>query len=163
VKAPVFTCILAFVAFAAGCARPIPKPIGSPQGAPRISWEIYAGDEDNPWDTLVCQSNPRQDCALTAGQKKLYASLLVYYFAATDETTYTGSIQIGFFEGAPESRQIKPNIRVRPGNHGFENQSITGLVSPTPGAYPLTIDLTATAGPTRASTMIRDEFSVAVR
>jgi hypothetical protein len=87
--------------------------------------------------------------------------LYVYYHGAGDEIRYTGSIQVGFFEGPPtEAHEVRPNIVVK--GNDIRPQSVVDDVRATPGTYSLTFDVVAT---TAAGTLqpIRDVVRVVVK
>src|ERR1700738_4292154 len=85
------------------CATRVPQPTGGPPGTPHVSWVVMAGDRDNPDAQFVCQSDPRNACALTASRPNapVWSSVYFYYHGVGAEVKYTGSIQVGFFEGPP--------------------------------------------------------------
>ena len=83
----------------------------------------------------------------------------VYYHAASTETTYAGSVRIGFFE---QPREINPSITVKPGESPG-NQSVSDFVSHTAGSYSLSIAVVAAAAQTGQSQSLRDQVSVIVR
>jgi len=146
---------------ATGCAMRVPQPIGGRTDAPRLGWVIMSGDRDNPDRDFVCQSNPRSECVAPVDRpdSRVLANVHFYYHPAAAETKYTGSIRIGFFDTAHE---IKPNVTVKPGDSPG-NQSVSGFVSSKPGAYTMTIAVTATSGPSGAVTQIREEVPVTLK
>jgi len=119
------------------------------------------GDADNPDREFVCQSNPRSECVVPVDRAdaRVLAHVHVYYHAASTDTTYTGSIRIGFFD---QPHEINPNIIVKRGDSPG-NQSISDFVSSTPGHHAMSIDVVATSTPSGQTQNIRDQVDVTVR
>lgn len=93
----------------AGCGgHRIPEPPGAHPGVPHISWAIHAGTADDPEQLLVCESDPRSECVVGASRKDkpFFATLHLYLHPATSETTYTGTVQVGFFASGPSAQRI---------------------------------------------------------
>ena len=88
--------------------------------------------------------------------------MYLYYHGAGGETKYAGSVQIGFFQGAAESRDMKTNITVKK-NESITNQSVTGIVTNNAGTYALTLALEATTGTNGTSQPVRDTVNVIVK
>jgi hypothetical protein len=158
---------LTFVAIAlatAACAMRAPEPAGVAPGTPHISWIIMHGDRDNPDREFACQSDPRNDCVVPASsaETQMFADVHVYYHGAGADTTYAGSVQIGFFQGAAESNESKVNITVKK-DESITNQSITGIVTNSPGTYALAFTFDAATRNTGRSQPIRDRVSVVVK
>ena len=87
----------------------------------------------------------------------------VYYHSAGAETKYTGSFQVGYFQGSAGSHDIQTKITVTK-TESITNQSVTGIVTTTPGAYAVVFDLAATQpGTTTDGRRIRDRIPVVVR
>ena len=147
--------------FATGCARRIPEPVGGRTEAPHVGWVIMNGDADNPDREFVCQSNPRSECVVPVDRPdaRVLAHVHFYYHAAATDTTYTGSIRIGFFD---QPHEINPNISVKRGEKPG-NQSISDFVSSKPGTYTMSIAVVATSTPSGQSQTIRDQVAVTVR
>jgi hypothetical protein len=146
---------------ATACAKRIPEPVGARGQSPQVGWVIMSGDADNPDRDFVCQSNPRDDCVMPVDRPggRLLSHLHVYYHAASTETKFTGTIQVGFFE---ESYEIKPSITVKPGESPG-NQSVSGLVTMKPGRYTMSIAVVAAPAQADQTQNIRDQVSVIVR
>ena len=123
-----------------------------------------SGDSENPNHDFVCQSNPRGDCVIPPSRPdaKVLSAVYFYYHPATIETKYTGSIQIGFFDGSPASHVLRPNVTVKP-RESVGNQSVVGIVSSKPGAYTIAIDVAATPTGSGAKKDIREQVQVVVR
>lgn len=151
------------LALSPACGVRVPRPADLPAGTPFISWIIMHGDGDNPDREFACQSTPRNDCVLPAStpDTPVFSHVYLYYHGVGAETTYAGSVQIGFLRGAAAATGSRTNIIVKK-DESITNQSTTGIVTNTPGSYALTIvfDATTSAG---AKQPIRDEVRVAVR
>jgi hypothetical protein len=127
-----------------------------------VNENIMAGDRDTPDREFVCQSDPRNDCVVDASRPddQRFSNVHFYYRGARAETKYTGSIEIGFFEGATESRVVRPNITVKK-TEQIGNQSVIGLLSSKPGTFALRFNLTATTDAGKTHT-VRTEVPVVV-
>ena len=150
--------------FTSTCAKRGPEPPGVAPGTPYVSWIIMSGDRDNPDQEFVCQSHPRNDCIVPVSRPdaQVFSDVHFYYHGAGAETKYTGSIDIGFFQGSPESHTAQSNITIRK-NESIVNQSVTGIVSATSGTYAITVALVATLTGTGKSQPIRDSVQVVVK
>jgi hypothetical protein len=93
---------------------------------------------------------------------KTYSAVYFYYHPAAVETRYTGTIQIGFFEGASASHQLRPDFTVKP-KDSPAGHSVDGIVSSTPGTYAVAIDVTAAPTGSGAKQDIRERVQVIVR
>jgi hypothetical protein len=147
------------------CGKGVPKAgAGVTPGTPYVSWVIMSGDRDNPDQEFVCQSEPRNDCVVTASRTddQVFSDVHVYYHEAGSETKYAGSINIGFFRGTPESHTTQSNITVQK-NESISNQSVTGIVTETAGTYAVIFELVATATDTGKSQPIRQRVPVVVK
>ena len=163
-KQVLYVCTLCGLATSAGCVRRVPEPPGVAPGVPHISWVIMSGNRDNPDQDFVCQSDPPNDCVVPVSRPdaRVFSDVHFYYHGAGQETRYTGSIRIGFFQGAPESHEISTNITVKK-NESITNQSVVDIVTTTPGRFTIAIDLVATSTPTGRSDPIRQEIPVVVK
>ena len=123
-----------------------------------------SGDRDNPDQTFVCQSDPRNDCLVPASRpdEQVFSDLHVYYHGAGSETTYTGSIDIGDFRGSSGSNQMQTNMTVKK-NESITNQSFIGIVTSSPGGYELTFDMVAVVADTGKKQPIRERVPVPVK
>lgn len=146
------------------CVRSVPKSTGIAPGTPHVSWVFMTGDRDNPDQDFVCQSYPRNDCVMQVSRHdaEVFSHVYFYYHGAGGETKYQGPIDIGFFQGSPESHVAPTNITVKK-NESIANQSVTGIVTSTPGTYVVTFDLTATVMDMGRKQPIRESVEVAVR
>ena len=115
-----------------------------------------SGDGDNPDREFVCQSDPRNDCVVPVSSRdeQVFSEVHIYYHGAGGETKYTGSIDIGFFQGSTASRRLQANTTVEKAE-SIRNHSVTGIVTATPGSYAITFTLVATATDTGKSQPIR--------
>jgi len=149
------------IVIATGCARRIPEPVGGHTDSPHLGWVIMSGDADNADRDFVCQSNPPSECVIPVDRPnaRVLSHVHFYYHAAATETKYTGSIGIGFFDGAHE---INPNITVKRGEPPG-NQSVSDFVSSKPGVYNMAIAVVATSVPSGATTRIPGQVRVTVR
>ena len=149
------------VVIATGCARRIPERAGGPGDTPHVGWVIMSGDADNPDRDFVCQSNPRSDCVVPVDRPdaRVLSHVHFYYHPAATETKYTGSIRLGFLNGAS---QINPNVTVKPGGSPG-NQSVSNFVSSKPGSYTMAIAVVATSTASGATQEIHEQVSVTAR
>lgn len=150
--------------FTSTCAKRVPEPVGVTPGTLHVSWVIMSGDRENPDQDFVCQSNPRNDCVVPVSRPdaQVFSDVHFYYHGAGAETTYRGSIEIGFFQGSSASHTVQPNVTVKR-NESIANSSVTGIVSTTPGTYPMTLSLVATLTDTGKSQPIRESVQVVVK
>jgi hypothetical protein len=146
------------------CAKHIPQPTGVTPGTPRISWVIMSGDRDNPDQDFVCQSDPRSVCVVPASRPdaQTFSHVHVYYHGAGAETKYTGSIDIGFFQGDPAARTIQANMAVAKADD-VKTQSVTGIVTSTPGRYAVKFEVGAVVTDTKVTRPIREQIPIAVQ
>jgi hypothetical protein len=142
------------------CTQRVPTPTG-PSGTPRLGWVIMHGDADNPDREFVCQSAPRTECVMPASRPdaRVFGHVHFYYHSATVDTRYTGTIRVGFFNSP---REIKAGVPVKARDRAG-NQSVSDIVTSTPGTYTLDIDVAAAAAATGQTENIRDRVTVTVR
>jgi hypothetical protein len=93
---------------------------------------------------------------------QVFSNVYVYYHGAGADTKYTGSIQIGFFQGAAVSKTLQPDITLLKSD-SIKNQSVTGIVTSTPGTYSIDFKITATAVGTGNSQPIQMQIPIVVR
>jgi hypothetical protein len=148
----------------ATCARRVPTPPDLAPGTPYVSWVFMIGDRDNPDREFVCQSDPRNDCAIEASRPdaQAFSDVHFYYHSAGGETKYDGTVTIGFFDGSSASRTAPTSVVVGKGE-SITNQSVTGIVTSRPGTYEVTFALTATISQTGRSQPIRQSVQVVVK
>lgn len=146
-----------------GCADHARPRSAGPAGTPQVGWVIMSGDRDNPDQDFVCQSLPRSECVVPMSRAgaQVFSHVHIYYHPAATETKYTGSIQIGFFEGTGE-HEFRPDVTVKPGGPAG-NQSVVGIVTGKPGTSSLTIAVIAMSPQTGATQEMRDQVRVTVR
>ena len=152
------------IVLTSACARRIPEPTGVAPGTPYVSWVVMSGDRENPDQDFVCQSDPRNECVVPVSRAdaQIFSNVYFYYHGAGAETKYQGSIQIGFFRGSTESsRSIQTNTTVRK-TDSIANQSVTGIVTDTPGPYAIAFSLVATTD-TGKSQPIQEQVPVVVK
>lgn len=95
--------------------------------------------------------------------RAVYSAVHVYYHGAGSETTYAGSYDVGYFQRATPERQAVPtSITVR-GEEKITNQSVTGIVTATPGRYLGRFDLDASMKGSPQKQPVRAEVPVIVR
>jgi len=155
---------LAAMTIIAGCAaRKVPEPVPHPAN-PHISWEIKVGDQDNPDKTSVCKSHPRSECIVpaTTSEREVLATVHVYFHPATVDTKYSGSAQVGFFDGSSAAHELKLDATVKPGDSPATN-TIYDVVTRQPGTHRVRITAVASAVPSGRSANIRDQINVTVR
>lgn len=147
-----------------GCAKRVPEPVGVVPGTPHVSWVIMHGDRDNPDQEFACQSDPRNECVIPASRPdaQVFSDVHVYYHGAGGETRYVGSIDIGYFQGASPSRRSPSTITVKK-NESITNQSVSGIVSSTPGTYTVAFDIEATVIATGRKQPIHESIQVALK
>ena len=156
--------VVTAIAATCGCAgHQAPRPAGPP-GTPRLGWVIMRGDRDTPDHDFVCQSVQQSECVvpMSRADAQVFAHVYVYYHPAATETKYTGSVQIGFFEGTGGANTVRPDLRVKPGGSPG-NQSVVGIVRSQAGTYPLSIAVVATSTQTGATQEIRDQVRVTLK
>ena len=157
------TALALATACTAACAKRVPEPPATARGTPHISWVIMSGDSDNPDQDFVCQSDPLNDCVVPVSRPdaQVFSDVHVYYHGAGAATKYTGSFLIGFFRGSPASNRFRTDIEVRK-TESITNQSVSGIVTSTPGTYVVDFALSGTSG-VGISRPIQDQIKVLVR
>jgi hypothetical protein len=146
-----------------GCARHIPEPSVLP-GTPHVSWVIMSGDRDTPDRDFVCQSDPREECVVTASRPdaQVFSNVHFYYHGVGSQTRYEGSIEIGFFQGTTEAHTTRTSVTMEK-NESIQNHSVVGIVTSTPGTYAITFSLAANVADTRQNHPIRDSVQIVVK
>lgn len=150
--------------FIAGCANRVPEPVGLQPGTPHVSWIIMTGDRNDPDQQFICQSDPRTECIVPVSRPgaQVLANVHFYYHGAGKGTTYAGSLRVGFFPGPAASQIFQANATATKAE-AIVNQSVTGVVTETPGTYALSLSLTATATDTGDRRSVAAEIPVVVR
>ena len=107
--------VTAAAVLASTCGKRVPGPSGVAPGTPYVSWIIMSGDRDNPDQEFVCQSEPRTECVMPVSRPdaQVFSDVHFYYHGAGAETKYTGSIDVGFFQGSPASPSSRRTPRSR--------------------------------------------------
>src|SRR5262249_22899819 len=126
-----------------------PLPLGD-ASMPRLGWVIMHGSADNPDEEYVCQSNPRDVCALPAStsERKVFSEVHLYFHPIGSPTRYEGTVQIEFFgDGRPSP------LALAVGTKNVGNDSIVGVVTNKPGEYALNVSASANTpnGPKQVS------------
>ena len=87
--------------FTLGCATRVPRPAGVPPGAAYVTWIIMSGNRDNPDQDFVCQSDRKDECVIPVSRPdaQVFSDVHFYYHAERADTTYAGSMEVGFFQG----------------------------------------------------------------
>jgi len=155
---------VAATAIATGCGKHVPEPSGRAPGTPAVTWIIMSGDRDNPDQQFVCQSTPRNDCVVGVSKPdaQVFGKVYLYYHGAGAETRYEGPIEIGFFQGEKASHVTNAKIAVKK-DGSISNQSVTGIVTSTPGTYAVNLDLRASVVESGRTEAIRETIPIVVR
>jgi hypothetical protein len=126
------------------CATRVPRPANVTPGTPNVTWVLMYGDRDNPDQEFACQSAPRTDCVLPASRAdaESFSDIHFYYHGAGGRTHYEGTRNIGFFR-VSGSFTSRIDVTVEK-NQSITNQSVSGIVTPMPGTYMVTLSLMAT-------------------
>lgn len=149
--------------FAVACAKRVPEPPTVRQDQPHVSWQIRSGPTGD--ENTVCQSDTPTNCLLaaTTAQRRSMATIHLYLHPTLVDTTYRGTMSVGFFdEATPGAHQTNVNTTVK-ANGSPGNVSVTGIVSPRPGTYRLTVSLRAQSGVDQTGQNVREEVQVRVQ
>ena len=148
----------------ATCAKRVPEPSNIAPGTPHVTWVLMYGDRDNSDQEFACQSEPSTPCALPASrpESQVFANIHFYYHGAGAETRYEGTKSIGYLQGSPDSHTSRTNITVKK-NESITNESVTGIVTSTPGSYMVRVDLTAVVVDTGKTQPLRETIQVTVK
>ena len=146
------------------CAKRVPEPANIVPGTPHVTWVLMYGDRDNSDQEFACQSEPPTACTLPASrpESQVFADIHFYYHGAGAETRYEGTKSIGYLQGSPDSHTSRTNIAVKK-NESITNESVTGIVTSTPGSYEVRLDLMAAMVDTGKTQPLRETIQVAVR
>ena len=147
----------------AGCGKRVPEPTPHP-ATPHISWKINVGDRDNPDKTPACQSDPRSSCVIpvSTGDRQVFAMVHLYFHPATVETNYSGSAQVGFFDGSPTVHEMRLTATIKPGDSPGTN-SVYDIVTSKAGTYRVRVAAVATPVPNGRPVNVRDDIVVVVK
>ena len=156
--------VLAAGAIVSACATHIPEAANVTPGTPHVTWVLMYGDRDNSDREFSCQSDPPTECVGPPSRPYalVFANIPLYYHGAGAETRYEGTKNIEYLEGSPESRPSQTNIAVRK-NEQIANESVTGIVTSSPGSYAVSLNLTATVVDTGRTHPIRQTIRVTVK
>jgi len=101
------------------------------------------GDGDNPDAEFACQSTPRTECVVPASHAatKTFSDVFVYFHSGQTDTTFSGTVRIGFLGESATGTEIKPALSAKAGS--VERSSVVGIVTDRPGTHELDIDVTA--------------------
>jgi hypothetical protein len=149
---------------AAACGGHVPKPAAGSPGLPDVTWVIMHGDHENPDREFACQSTPRNDCVVpvSAPHSRVFTDVHFYYHGAGTDTAFTGTVTLGFLEGGSASKAFDVKATAdRPGTIG--RQSITGIVSSSPGTYEVAINVIGTVGGAEQGHTIQETIPVVLR
>lgn len=146
------------------CAKRVPEPANLAPGTPHVTWVLMYGDRDTPDQEFACQSGPGAECVLPASRADapVFSDIHFYYHGAGAQTRYEGTKNLGYLQGSPESHSSRVNISVQK-NESITNESVTGIVTSSPGNYTVTLNLTATVVDTGKTHPIRETIQVTVR
>ncbi len=148
----------------AACAKPAPGSGRNSRALPHVSWVIMHGDRDNPDAEFACQSEPRNDCVVPASKPnaQVFSDIHFYYHGAGPQTKFTGTVHIGFLGESRGANGFEVNTTAEKAK-SIAYQSISGIVSSTPGMYDVAIDVIGTVGATQTSQPVRQTIPVVVR
>ena len=161
----IFVVVTVAAALTSSCARRVPEPASSaPPGTPHVTWVLMYGDRDNADEEFACQSEPKTDCVLPASrpETQVFSDIHIYYHGAGAQTKYEGTKNIGYLQGSPESHTSPTNITVQKAE-SITNQSVTGIVTSTPGTYTVTWSLTATVADSGKKYPVGETIQVVVK
>ena len=163
-RASLIGAIALFVAVTSTCAKRVPEPSNVAPGTPHVTWVLMYGDRDTPDAQFACQSDPPSDCVVPASRPdaQVFSDVHFYYHGAGAETRYEGTKDIGYLQGSSQSRPSRTDVVVKK-NESITNESITGIVTSTPGAYQVTLSLTGRVTDTRTTHQIRESIQVTVK
>ena len=122
------------------------------------------GDRDTADREFSCQSAPRTECVLPVSQPDalVYSDLHFYYHGVGGETNYEGTKNLSYLQGSPDSHTSRVNVTATR-NESIANESVTGIVTSTPGTYIVTVSVTATVAATTKKVPIQESFQVIVK
>jgi len=122
------------------------------------------GDRDNPDREFSCQSTPRTECVVPLSQTdaQVFSDIHFYYHGAGGETRYEGTKTIGYLTGSRET-QTSPTSIVVKNDESITNESVTGIVTSTPGTHAVTVSLTATVKETGKTQPVNETIRVLVK
>jgi hypothetical protein len=157
--------VLAVVTFmGSACAKRVPEPSGVAPGTPHISWVLMYGDRDSADREFACQSEPRTECMLPVSKPDalVFSDVHFYYHGVGGETNYEGTKNLSYLQGSPDSHTSRVNVTAAK-DESIANESVTGIVTSTPGTYIVTVSVTATVAATKKQVPIQESFQVIVK
>ena len=160
-----FLTVLTLLAlFGSSCAKRIPEPTGVAPGTPHISWVLMYGDRDTADREFACQSEPRSECALPVSKPDalVYSDLHFYYHGVGGETKYVGTKNLGYLQGRADTHTSPVSVTATK-NESITNESVTGIVTSTPGTYTVMVSATATLTAAGKKYPIQEAFQVVVK
>ena len=134
--------LASFVVAAGACAKHAPDPTPHPS-TPHITWSIaegYGGEKE------VCRSTEATSCTLDlsgVAPNRRFGVFHLFLHAASTDTKYKGTMDIGFLGQPGESEHTHPIEREIPRGNDSTGFSTTGIVKPA-GTYYVDISITAT-------------------
>jgi hypothetical protein len=108
-------------------------------------------------------SNPHCDVlpASKAGEQ-VYSDIHFYYHGVGGETRYERTKNLAYLQGSPDAHRSQVNITATK-NESITNESVTGIVTSTPGTYTVTASVTATVSATGKKYLIQESLEVVVK
>jgi hypothetical protein len=140
----------------------VPERQNVGSGTPHVTWVLMFGDRDNPDREFACQSDPRTECVVPPSRPddQVFSDIHFYFHAAGADTRYEGTKAIGYLQGSSSAQTSRTAVTVTK-DERIAHESVTGLVTSTPGTYTVTVSVTATiAG---ASQPVRETIQVVVK
>jgi len=146
------------------CESGLRKPPNATPGTPNVTWVLMFGDSDNPDREFACQSGPPADCVLPASRpdEQVFSDIHFYYHGAGGETKYEGTKTIGYLTGSRDAQTTPTSIVVK-SDESIANESVTGIVTSTPGTHAVMVSLTATVKEKGKSQPVREIIQVIVK
>jgi len=122
------------------------------------------GDRANPDREFSCQSTPRTECVVPPSQAaaQVFSNIHFYYHGAGGETKYEGTKTIGYLTGSRDAQTTPTSIVVK-SDESIANESVTGIVTSTPGTHAVMVSLTATVKEKGKSQPVREIIQVIVK
>src|SRR5262245_10278550 len=154
---------VAAAVLATACAATVPRPANTSPGMPNVTWVLMFGDRDNPDREFACQSGPQSDCTLPASRPndEVFSDLHFYSHGAGAETRYEGTRNIGYLQvTGPYTSRIDITVKK---DESIANQSVTGIVTSKPGAYDVTLSVTATLGGNAKTVPVQVRIPITVK
>jgi hypothetical protein len=153
--------VLAAAVLTASCSSGLRRPANTTPGTPNVTWVLMYGDSDNPDREFSCQSGPQMDCVLPPSRpgEQVFSDIHFYYHGAGAQTRYEGTRTIAYLSGPYTSPTSVTVEKDQP----LANQSVTGIVTSTPGTYDVVLSLTATVTGNPNTVPVRETIRVTVK